>query len=134
MEKRRILLVDDERDFIDCLAKRLQRRGIDCLCAYNGAEAVSKISEGGFDLVVLDMLLPDTNGNEVLRFIKQATPDTPVIILTGHASAACGRDSLDLGAVEYLLKPIELESLYEKLCTLQPARESHNKGSPLAGA
>lgn len=127
---KRVLLVDDEKDFVDCMTKRLQRRGLDCRCVYSGNEAMEIIKEKEFDVVVLDMMLPDTNGNEVLRSIKLVSPDTAVIMLTGHACAAAGCDSMQHGAVDYLLKPVELESLCEKLNRLKPAKASHNKGSP----
>ncbi|MBU0728756.1 MAG: response regulator [Proteobacteria bacterium] len=118
MRNKRILLVDDERDFVDCLAKRLLMRGVNCESAYNGADAIKKISTGHFDAVVLDMLLPDTNGVHVLRTIRCVSPETIVVMLTGHASASDGKESMLQGAVEYLIKPVELETLLEKLCLL----------------
>ncbi|MEW6595211.1 MAG: response regulator [Thermodesulfobacteriota bacterium] len=113
-----LLIVDDEADFVDSLTKRLRRRGINCDGASCGAEALTKLAAARYDVVLLDMLLPDQNGNEVLRIIKAQWPSTRVLILTGHASVEAGRESLRRGAAEYLMKPLETETLMEKLTAL----------------
>jgi DNA-binding NtrC family response regulator len=125
------LIVDDEKEFVDGLLKRLRRRGIACQGVYCGTDALAMIAFGEFDTVLLDMLLPDQNGGEVLRRIKVLRPETRVIMLTGHASVDAGRESICYGAADYLIKPVELETLYEKLTagTVGSAERS-NKGSP----
>lgn len=112
-----VLVVDDEADFVETLLKRLARKGVDCAGAGSGDEALEKIRAGKFDVVLLDMNMADKNGNEVLKEIKQISPDTQVIILTGYASASAGREGLGSGACDYLIKPVEFETLYEKLVT-----------------
>lgn len=115
MEMFRVLVVDDEHDFVDSLTKRLQRRGIACEGAHTGAAAVSRFASTRYDGVLLDMMLPDTDGNAVLKAMREIDPEVQAVILTGHASVDAGEQSLHLGAADYLLKPVELESLLERL-------------------
>lgn len=123
-----VLVVDDEADFVDSLIKRLRRKGVDCDGAGTGVGALEKMRSRGFDTVLLDMNLADENGNEVLREIRRLSPDTRVIILTGYASANAGREGLEQGAFDYLIKPVEFETLYERLRDafsgrLEPAKD-----------
>ena len=111
----RVLVVDDEKDFVHTLIKRLRRRGVVCEGVFTGEEAVEKIKERKFDIVLLDMKLPAMDGNHTLIEIKKIRADTQVIILTGHASAHEGLEGMKNGAMDYLMKPVEFESLYEKL-------------------
>lgn len=110
-----VLVVDDEKDFVQTLIKRLHRRGVTCEGVFTGEEAVEKIKERKFDIVLLDMKLPGMDGNNTLIEIKKIRADTQVIILTGHASANEGLEGMKNGAIDYLMKPVEFESLYEKL-------------------
>ena len=111
----RVLVVDDEREFVDTLVKRLGKRGLLCEGAYSGGEALAVVRDHDFDVVLLDMRLPDADGNEVLRAIKKIKPATQVVILTGHISTRDGVEGLDRGANSYLMKPVEFESLFESL-------------------
>lgn len=131
MKALRLLLVDDEADFVESLTKRLRRRGVACDGAGCAAEALTKLAANRYDVVLLDMLLPDQNGNAVLRTIKAQWPATQVIILTGHASVEAGRESMSHGAAEYLMKPLEMETLFDKLTALgrRPAESQYNKGA-----
>lgn len=110
-----VLIVDDEVDFVNTLLKRLQRKGLESEGVFSGRAAIEKIRQRAFDVVLLDMKLADSEGNEVLREIKRERPETQVVILSGHASAKAGREGLGGGACDYLIKPVEFESLYEKL-------------------
>jgi len=111
----RLLVVDDEKDFVQTLIKRLHRRGVACEGVFTGEEAVETIKERKFDIVLLDMKLPGMDGNNTLIEIRKLQADTQVIILTGHASANEGLEGMKNGAIDYLMKPVEFESLYEKL-------------------
>ena len=123
MENYRVLVVDDEQEFVTTLIKRLSRRGLTCTGAYTGAEAIAAAQEADFDVVLLDMKLPDTDGNEVLREVKRLKPATQVVILTGHISTRDGKEGIGDGANDYLMKPVEFESLLEAL-----QRASRSKG------
>ncbi len=111
----KILLVDDEEDFLETTSRRLIRRGFEVKTAMRCAEALPKVVTGWPDVVVLDVMLPDTDGMECLSRIKQAAPQLPVVMLTGHASLQASVQGLDHGASDYCLKPIELDELVEKL-------------------
>lgn len=110
-----VLVVDDEQEFIHTLLKRLARRGLECEGVFSGEEAVSRIRSRDFDVVLLDMKLPGMDGNSTLVEIKSIKPDLRVIILTGHASVNEGLEGMKNGAADYLMKPVEFESLFEKL-------------------
>lgn len=110
-----VLIVDDEKDFVHTLLKRLKRRGLQCEGVFSGEEAIEKIKSEKIDIVLLDMKLPGMDGNSTLLQIKTIQPDTEVIILTGHASADEGITGMKNGAMDYLMKPVEFESLFEML-------------------
>lgn len=109
------LVVDDEKDFVQTLIKRLHRRGVACEGVFTGEDAVEMIKKQKFDIVLLDMKLPAMDGNSTLIELKKIQADIQVIILTGHASANEGLEGMKNGAIDYLMKPVEFESLFEKL-------------------
>jgi len=115
MKETEVLIVDDELEFREMILKRLKKRGVDCQGAENGEEAVEKIKTGRFDVVLLDVKMPGIDGIETLRQIKQLKPLVEVVMLTGHASVESGIEGMKFGAFDYLMKPIELDSLLEKL-------------------
>lgn len=112
---RNILLIDDEEDFLETTSRRLRRRDFEVRTATRCAEALPEVSSGWPDVVVLDVMLPDVNGMECLRRIKQEAPHLPVVMLTGHASLHASIEGLEDGASDYCLKPIELGELVEKI-------------------
>ena len=115
MEIKRILLVVDEDDFRQTIAKRLKKRGIVPEEAATGEECLSILEKESMDVVVLDVKMPGMNGIEVLRHIKKKYQKTEVILLTGHATTSDGVEGIKSGAFDYLAKPIELEHLLGKI-------------------
>ncbi len=115
MKDIRLLLVDDEDDFRQTLAKRLAKKGIPPEQAENGEKALSILEKKEMDVVVLDVKMPGMDGIEVLRHIKKKHPRTEVIFLTGHAATQDGVDGIKTGAFDYLSKPIEFEHLLSKI-------------------
>ena len=115
MEIKRLLLVDDEDDFRQTIAKRLKKKGIAPEEAATGEECLSILEKEPMDVVVLDVKMPGMNGIEVLRHIKKNYPKTEVILLTGHAMTNDGVEGIKSGAFDYLTKPIELEHLLGKI-------------------
>ena len=111
----RLLLVDDEDHFRQTMAKRLAKRGLDCDQAANGNECLSILEKKEMDVVVLDVKMPGMSGIEVLQNINDTYPKTEVILLTGHATTFDGIEGIKSGAFDYLMKPIELEHLYNKI-------------------
>ena len=115
MEKLKVLLVDDEEDFVSTLSERLQLRNITTLVATDGEEALQIIDTDKPPVVVLDVLMPGMGGLDVLRQIKKSYPHIQVIILTGRGSTKEGIKGMRLGAFDYLMKPVKIEMLMQKM-------------------
>jgi len=111
----KVLLVDDEREFVHALSERLQTRSIQPAIAYDGEEALSMIEADQPDVMVLDLKMPGIDGLEVLRRVKQKHPNTEVIILTGHGSDAEEALAAQLGAFAYLRKPVDIDILTDTM-------------------
>jgi len=122
-EKIRVLLVDDEEQLVNNMARILNTRGFEVATAYSGYQAVDAVKYGGgFDVVVLDVKMPGMGGVETLGEIKKRAPDTAVIMLTGHATIESGTMAMRKGAYDYLMKPCDIEDLVEKI------KEAHEAG------
>ena len=115
MAQWKVLLVDDEVEFATTLAERLTLRGIEAVTVHDGEAALQRIAADPPQIVVLDMMMPGLGGLEVLRLIKKNHPGIPVILLTGRGSTKEGIDGMDLGAHDFLMKPIKIEALVEKM-------------------
>jgi DNA-binding response OmpR family regulator len=116
MRKLQVLLVDDEIEFIATISERLSSRGIQARTAASGEEALVLIEAEPPDVIVLDVMLPGTRGTELLKLIKQEHPAIPVILLTGGDVSTRERmEGMRLGAFDYLLKPLAMEELVDKL-------------------
>ena len=109
----RLLLVDDEAEFLEPTAARLGRRGVTCTTAASGEDAIRALDEQAFDCVVADLRMPGMDGLQLLAHIRRQHPNLPVILLTGHGSIELGIRGMDLGAFDYLLKPLDLDELVE---------------------
>jgi DNA-binding NtrC family response regulator len=111
-----VLLVDDEAPFVEALAKRLEKRGVTISTAMSGPEALEKLKEKpNLDIVVLDVKMPGMDGIDTLKAIKAERPMVEVIMLTGHATVESAIEGMKLGALDYLMKPCEMEILLAKL-------------------
>ncbi len=111
----KLLLVDDEKGFVDVIAKRMSKRNIDVTKAYSGTEALKALRMTDFDVAVIDLKMEDMDGIEILKLFKKIVPDLPVIMLTGHGSEAAARDGIKFGAFDYLTKPCDFEELIAKI-------------------
>jgi two-component system, OmpR family, response regulator VicR len=121
----KVLLVDDEAPFIETLAKRLSKRDLTIVTAFSGAEALRKLdTEASVDIVVLDVKMPGMDGIETLKAIKNIHPLVEVIMLTGHATVESAIEGMRLGALDYLMKPCDIEVLMVKV---QEAKSKKNK-------
>lgn len=110
-----VLFVDDEVDFLHTIVKRIQKRNVNALGAKNGEEALALLKQSPVDVVVLDVKMPGMDGIEVLKEIKRKYPLTEVIMLTGHASLEVAIQGMEIGAFDYLMKPVEIDDLLYKL-------------------
>ena len=110
-----ILLVDDEKEFVEALAERLEIRDYHVTTSLSGEDAVKELKKYNFDVIILDVVMPGMDGIETLREIKKIKPLTEVIMLTGHATLEAAIEGLKLGALDFLLKPCETEDLIVKI-------------------
>jgi DNA-binding NtrC family response regulator len=124
----RLLLIDDEKDFVKILSKRIRRRNIAVTEAFSGAEGIQALRAQEFDVAVLDLKMEDMDGIEVLKMLKIMDPRLVVIMLTGHGSAEAAEQGIRLGAFDYLTKPCELEELLEKIMEAYAHRQQDKRG------
>ncbi len=123
-----LLLVDDETGFVDTNLKRLTKKGFNVEAAYSGDECLEKLKSNSLiDVVVLDVKMPDKDGIETLKEIKNKYPLVEVIMLTGHATVETAIEGMKLGAVDYLMKPCEQEQLIEKINDAKKKKERHEE-------
>ena len=106
----KILLVDDEKQFVDTLAERLAMRGFTARVAYDGPQALKAVEEPT-DVIVLDLRMPGMDGFEVLRNVKKSNPQVQVIILTGHGGDPEEQTAYRMGAYNFLKKPMDIDEL-----------------------
>jgi two-component system NtrC family response regulator len=118
----RLLIVDDEEEFLESIAKRLGMRDFDVSTATRGAQAIEMARNEKFDLALLDLKMPGMDGKQVLEALKKEHKHIEVIILTGHGSVDSAVDCTKLGAFGYLPKPYELEKLLDTLRQAYQAR------------
>jgi len=112
---KKILLVDDEKEFVQTLSERLQTRNLESAIAYDGEQALSIMETDPPEVMVLDLKMPGIDGLEVLRQVKQKHPATEVIILTGHGSEAEEKLAAEMGAFAYLRKPADIDLLTKSM-------------------
>ncbi|MBL7177113.1 MAG: response regulator [Desulfobacteraceae bacterium] len=110
-EKIKVLLVDDEKEFVESLSERLELRNLDADIAYDGEQALAAVKDGKHDVMVLDLRMPGIDGIEVLRRVKKTNPDVQVVILTGHGTEKEEKMAKKLGAFAYLKKPVDVDQL-----------------------
>lgn len=111
----KVLVVDDEADFRETIVKRLLKRGLEATGAESGLQALEMIRARPTDVVVLDIKMPGMDGLETLTEIKKVEPLIEVILLTGHASMESGIEGMKLGAFDFILKPVSIDELMEKM-------------------
>ena len=116
MEGFKILVVDDEADFLETIVVRLKKRKLDATGVASGEAAIELLKNQLFDVILLDVKMPGgIDGIEALREIKKIQPLAEVVMLTGHASMETSIEGMKQGAFDYLLKPMKLENLLEKM-------------------
>lgn len=127
-----VLLVDDERDFADLLAQRLQTRGFKVQTAYDGEEALRLAAGQELDVAVLDVNLPGMDGLALLGELKKLRPHAEALMLTGQNDLATAVAGMKLGATDYLVKPVPIERLAEAILRAQDRREERLEASRMA--
>ena len=115
MTKFRVLIVDDEPDFVETMVKRLRDRGLDVEGVLSAKEALEILDNADFDVCVLDVKMPGMDGIEALSEMKKKKPLMEVVMLTGHGSVESGIRGLQLGAYDYIMKPVPFSDLLQKM-------------------
>lgn len=115
MKTAKILLVDDEVAFANNIAKLISKRGFEVKTVYDGESAIRAMDEIDFDVVVLDLKMPGLDGLSTLKLIKTKKKEVEVIILTGHGSMESGIDGIEMGAFDFIMKPVRFDDLHEKI-------------------
>lgn len=124
----KILLVDDEKPFVETLMKRLKKRNVEIVAAYDGQEALERLSEDdSIEVVILDIKMPVMDGMTALKEIKSRYPLVEVIMLTGHATVETGIDGMKEGAFDYLMKPCDMEQLIIKVQEAAERKRKHEQ-------
>jgi len=124
MNECKVLLIDDEVEFLDVLSERLQSRGVQVQTAESGERALELVEETSFDAVVLDLAMPGLDGIETLRRMRGACPGIQVILLTGRATVPKSVEVMKLGAVDVLEKPADFDLLLSKIKEASEKRAS----------
>jgi DNA-binding NtrC family response regulator len=114
-KKMKVLVVDNEEEFASTLVDRLRLRKIDAVGVFSGEDALSTITDYAPDVIILDMKMPGMSGLDVLSKVKALHPGIEVIMLTGHGTFDAGITGMERGAFDYMIKPIDLVQLIEKI-------------------
>jgi DNA-binding NtrC family response regulator len=123
-EESRVLLVDDEEDFVSVLADRLEARDLRVDTAENGEVALAKALKKTYDAILLDMAMPGMNGIETLKGLLAINPDLQVILLTGRATLEQAVEAMKLGALDFLEKPADIAELVTKIAEAATKKSS----------
>jgi DNA-binding NtrC family response regulator len=114
-----VLIVDDEQDFAEVLAARMEGRGLEADIVDSGEKAIEQIKKKSYDAIILDLAMPGLDGIETLKLLLADQPELQVILLTGRATLDKGIQAVKLGAVEFLEKPADIETLVGKVKVAQ---------------
>lgn len=123
-----VLLVDDEVPFVEAMTRRLTKRNLTVLAAFNGNESLASLGKNSsVDVVILDVKMPGMDGIETLREIKKAFPLVEVIMLTGHATVETAIEGMKIGAFDYLMKPCDIDQLMAKVQEAKTKKRKHEE-------
>ena len=117
----RVLLVDDEEEYLEIMSERMRARDIDVTTSTSAREALDMIATESFDAVIMDFMMPEMNGIEALKAIKEKNPEMQIILLTGHATVEKTVEAMKAGAMDLIEKPADLDALSEKI------KNAHNQ-------
>ena len=123
-----VLLVDDEVGFVETMTRRLTKRDLDIVAAYNGEEALEQLKKhASIEIVILDVKMPGMDGIETLGAIKKEYPLVEVIMLTGHATVESAIEGMKMGAYDYLMKPCDMDILMSKVKEAAARKRKHEE-------
>ena len=111
----KVLIVDDDKAFLQVLSERMQHRGMEVSTAESAAVALQLLEKESYDAVLLDLMMPEMGGIEALQIMRRKQPEIQVIFLTGHPSVSKGVEAMKLGAMDFIPKPVDMSELTEKI-------------------
>ncbi len=120
----KVLIVDDEKDFLDIIAERILARGMDVSTATSAEDALNMVEEESFDVVILDFMMPALDGFKALKLMKAKRPDMQIIVLTGNVPDEKRREAKTLGALDVIEKPPDLKDLIQKIKKAKKAQRT----------
>ena len=111
----KVLLVDDEKDFVEALGERMENRGMNVTTTTSATDAIARVKAESYDAVVLDLQMPEMDGIQVLKAIKEIKPEMQIILLTGYATVEKGIEAIKMGAMDLIEKPADIAIITEKI-------------------
>lgn len=120
----KVLIVDDEKDFLDIIAERIRARGMDVSTATSAADALNMVEEESFDVVIMDFMMPALDGFEALKLMKAKQPEVQIILLTGNVPDEKRMEAKALGALDVIEKPPDLKDLIQKIKKAKKAQRT----------
>ncbi len=111
----KILIVDDEKDFLDIMAERMEARGMDVTTTTSAEDALEMVLKESYDAVIMDLMMPEMDGFKALKLFKESRPDLPIILLTANVPEEKCLEAIKLGALDVIEKPADLNLLTQKI-------------------
>jgi len=111
----KVLLVDDEKDFLDIMAERLEARGLEVSTATSAEKALKMVLKESYDAVIMDLMMPEMDGFKALKLFKETRPDISIILLTANVPEEKCIEAIKLGAMDVIEKPADLDLLTQKI-------------------
>ena len=115
MPREKILVIEDDTDINTIISKRLSKQGYECTQAFSGTEGVALLEHRGFDMVIMDLMLPGIQGEDIIKLIRSRNPLVPVIVVSARVSVSDKVNLLNMGADDYLTKPFDLDELVARV-------------------
>ncbi|UCE54083.1 MAG: response regulator [Desulfobacterales bacterium] len=125
----KVLIVDDEKDFLDIMAERMRARGADVSTTTSAEDALKMVEEESYDAVIMDFMMPAMNGFKALKLLKGKKPDVQIILLTGNVAKEMIIEAKKLGALDVIAKPADLKVLIEKIKNAKAQKTIRGKKS-----
>ena len=125
----RVLLLDDEQDFLESMAERMQARGMSVTTTTSPSEALKRVGEESYDVIVMDFMMPEIDGLEAVKELKKINPNLQIILLTGYATVEKRIEAKTLGATDLLEKPADINMLTDKIRHAHATKMKHTLGN-----
>jgi DNA-binding NtrC family response regulator len=123
----KVLIVDDEKDFLDIMAERMSARSMDVSTTTSAEKALKMVLKKDYDAVIMDLMMPEMNGFKALKLFRETRPDVPIILLTGDVTADKCSEAIKLGALDVIEKPADLNLLTQKIKDAKARKQKNSK-------